>query len=108
MNRKVLTVVWLTIIALVLVFGWPTPYRFEQHNGALVRINRLTGDVESLRGHQFGRPATSAEVSDIMRRYGLDSTTDSTPRTRMQLLWDSAVVLHGETRVLREYGPRPQ
>lgn len=82
MNRKVLTVVWLTIIALVLVFGWPTPYRFEQHNGALVRINRLTGDVDLLRGHRFGKPTAAEDVNDIMRRYGLegDTITGSTLR----------------------------
>ena len=49
-------------VVLVLIFGWPTLYRYEHlSNGVLVRINRITGDTWSLHGvrwYHAGNPAT--------------------------------------------------
>ena len=45
------------VIFLFLYFVWPTPYRFISTGGELYRVNRITGNAESVTGGGMGGPA---------------------------------------------------
>lgn len=63
------------LIALVFAYTvWPTPYAYEHDADHLVRIHRLTHDVEvySLGGWHSAAPADSAAIRALRAKYGLE------------------------------------
>lgn len=55
---------------------WPTGYKYEHHNGRLVRIDRMSGEPELLAGKGWVRLRSSDMDTYLYDR--IDSTVDST------------------------------
>jgi len=83
------------IAVLALAFAylvWPTPWRYEHHAGLLVRIDRLRGNTDVLRGQgwerwQPPRPTIEEALAEIRRKGATEgpSPTSLADRARRAL-----------------------
>lgn len=51
-NQRILIAIGTLVLLAVLLFGWPTPYRYvvlhraDSQQTAIIRINRITGETQ--------------------------------------------------------------
>jgi len=71
-SSKLLLTLGIVLLAFVLVYGWPTRYRYEHisENNSLIRIDRLNGDVDVFWSDGSGwHNLYNAYVASLVKKY---------------------------------------
>lgn len=89
-NRKpVVVVAAVVLVALFLVFVWPTPYQYFKSGSVNLRSNRITGSVQVLREsgwstyHPYVEPLAPPTPQDQPVSAADMSTIESDPKTKI-------------------------